>query len=70
MTWCYQNKHIIIFFSDIIKTGNDNDTDSSDSDNSNDSFTTTDKTAFADVDESKNSENIVKDTEEVKSAER
>ena len=44
--------------------------DSSDSDNSNESFTTTDNAAFADVDESKNSENIVKDTQEVKTAER
>ena len=40
------------------------------SDNTNENFTTTDSTAFVDVDESKNSENGLKDVEEVRSDER
>ena len=40
------------------------------SDNTNESFTTTDSTAAVDVDESKNSGNGLKDTEEVRSDER
>ena len=63
-----------LFLSDVTKTKIAKDSsseESEESDSENESFTAeNNNSALVDVDESKNSENIVKDTEQVKGDER